>query len=107
VLEPALHQGAVIVNVPFETQVQLSRLAVRAKHVVIDLLPASLRMNAVGVTIPHLTCRDAQWPGRLEVYLANRILFAMVEMRYAATASADWIALKTVVVQSVPEINAT
>ena len=35
------------------------------------LLPAALRMNALNVAIPRLTCSDAQRPGWLKVYFGD------------------------------------
>ena len=62
-----------VINVRLETQVQFRRLTVGAKHVVVYLLPAALRMNALNVAIPRLTCSDAQRPGWLKVYFGDDV----------------------------------
>jgi hypothetical protein len=49
----------------------LSTPGIGAKHVMVYLLPAALRMNALNVAIPRLTCSDAQRPGWLEVYFGD------------------------------------
>jgi hypothetical protein len=58
VIQP--HPGAATIRA-------FSTPGIGAKHVMVYLLPAALRMNALNVAIPRLTCSVAQRPGWLEV----------------------------------------
>ncbi len=72
-LESALYESAVCVDVAVEPEIQFDRLGLQAKHVVVYLLPAAFRVNAVRVPIPRLTCGDTQLTWRLERCLSDGV----------------------------------